>query len=319
MMRTVAGLTLLLRFAAIAEGQDSAAPPIQVERGAIVTESGVRLFYERRGEGLDTLVILHGGPGLSSAYMIPDLDFLARRHTLLFYDQRGTGRSTVVTDTARLRLADHLADLEAIRRHLGTTRLTLLGHSWGAGLAAHYARAYPDHVARLILVGAMPPRATPYMQQFGRSLRTWMDSTTAARFAGIAAARRGASDPVAACRAYWSIFIRGYFADPRDSSSALRMHGDVCNAPPDAIRNASVVSAAVMGPFGDWDWRDAFSQVRVPVLIIHGDKDPIPAVSAQEWQAMFQGSTLVLVKEAGHFAYVDQSAAVLRAVDAFLR
>lgn len=289
----------------------------QVREGYVVTDDGVRLYYRLQGNGPDPLVVIHGGPGLSSAYLA-DLDILARTRALVFYDQRGAGRSTVVTDSTRLRLADHVGDLEAVRRHFGLNRLALLGHSWGAALAAQYARAHPDRVSRLILVGAMPPRATPYMQQFGQNLHAWMDNTMEARVATLAAARRDATDPVAACRAYWSVFIQGYFANPQDSAGPARMRGDVCDAPPEAIRNTGVVSASVLRPLGDWDWRDEFRQVRVPVLIIHGDKDPIPVASAAEWQAAFSDATLVIVQGAGHFPYVERPEAFLGPVEAFL-
>jgi proline iminopeptidase len=319
MLRSVVVLGSALAFLGLSGCQNRRVRAEDVREGYVPTEEGVRLHYEVLGSGPDTIVVLHGGPGLSAAYLASDLDLLARDHALLFYDQRGAGRSTVLTDSARLRLADHLRDLETVRRHFALQRVILLGHSWGAGLAAHYARTYPGHVARLILVGPVPLRATPYMQQFGRHLRMWMDSATAARFATISAAREHASDPVGACRAYWSIFIHGYFADPEDATGPARMRGDVCDAPPAAIRNGDLVGAAVLGPLGDWDWRDEFRRVAIPVLIIHGEKDPIPAASAEEWQAAFPSATLVLLKDAGHFPYVEQPEAFLRAIKRFLR
>jgi len=124
---------------------------------------------------------------------------------------------------------------------------------------------------------------------------------------------------VSACRAYWSIFIRGYFPDPHDMTMVRRMRGDVCDAPPEALRNGRLVGRSVLGPFGDWDWREEFRSVRVPVLIIHGEKDPIPAASAAEWQAAFPEAALEIVKGAGHFPYVEQPEAFLRLVDEFVR
>ena len=295
------------------------APTVPAPATVVTTADSVRLHYQVHGRGPDTLLVLHGGPGLSSAYLAPDLDLLARGHTLVFYDQRGAGRSTVLTDSTRLRLADHIRDLEAVRNHFGMERVTLVGHSWGAGLAALYAREHPDRTARLVLVDPVPLRATPWMQQFGRNLRAWMDSATAARFAEVAKARRDAEDPVAACRAYWAVFIHGYFSDPLDPTLPARMKGDVCGDPPDAIANGGLVSSSVLGPMGDWDWREDFRELRVPVLVIHGDKDPIPAASAAEWQAAWPDAALVLVESAGHFPYVEQPVEFFRAVEAFLQ
>jgi pimeloyl-ACP methyl ester carboxylesterase len=67
-----------------------------------------------------TLVIIHGGPGFSSAYFGHDLDALigtGRGHALLFYDQRGAGQSTLVEDSVGLSAPWFAEDLEAVRRH----------------------------------------------------------------------------------------------------------------------------------------------------------------------------------------------------------
>jgi proline iminopeptidase len=82
-------------------------------------------------------------------YFAKDLTPLAATHTLLFYDQRGAGRSSLVTDSAALDGQRFAEDLESVRKHFGLARVTLLGHSWGAGVAALYSSRYPDRIARL--------------------------------------------------------------------------------------------------------------------------------------------------------------------------
>jgi pimeloyl-ACP methyl ester carboxylesterase len=114
------------------------------------------------------------------------------------------------------------------------------------------------------------------------------------------------------------VFIHGYFSDPRDTTLPARMRGDVCSDPPEALRNSGLVSRSVLGPFGDWDWREDFRELRMPVLVVHGDHDPIPPASAAEWPAAFPDATLVLIANAGHFPYVEQPDAFLRAVEDFL-
>jgi proline iminopeptidase len=235
--------------------------------------------------------------------------FLSDSYRLISYDQRGSGRSTVVTDPARLTLEHHVDDVDAVRRHFGFERMVLVGHSWGAAPSAFYAFAHPERVAALVLVDPMPMRRGPWMQQFGENLRKWMDEPTAKRVDELAVARRNAPDPVAACRAYWAVFLRGYLSDPQDLSVLSRMRGDVCNDPPVAISNIGVVSRAALGPLGDWDWRDRFRNVNVPVLIVHGAKDPIPIESAAEWQKAFPQATLVPIDDAGHFPQVEQPVA----------
>ena len=98
-------------------------------------------------------MLIHGGPGLTSDYLADDLTTMARNHSLLIYDQRGIGRSTLVSDSTALAAQRYVEDLEAIRKHLGLEQLTLLGHSWGVVPATLYAMQYPQRVRRMILVG----------------------------------------------------------------------------------------------------------------------------------------------------------------------
>jgi proline iminopeptidase len=62
----------------------------------------VRLFYRLVGGGRDIVVVVHGGPGFTMDYFVDDRAPMAERHTLLFYDQRGTGRSSLVADSSAL-------------------------------------------------------------------------------------------------------------------------------------------------------------------------------------------------------------------------
>jgi hypothetical protein len=112
---------------------------LEAKEGYVEAGDGVRLFYRSVGTGGDTVVVLHGGPGFSMDYLAADLEPLAARHVLLFYDQRGTGRSTLVTDSVSLDAQRFADDLEAVRRQFGIQRLTLLGHSWERRGGAHGA------------------------------------------------------------------------------------------------------------------------------------------------------------------------------------
>ncbi len=285
--------------------------------GFIPASDGVQLYYQVDGEGGDPIVVLHGGPGLSMAYLEPDLAFLAgSRRRLIFYDQRGSGRSTVTADPMLINVGRHVEDLEMVRRFFDLGRMILVGHSWGAGLAVHYAARYPEHVARLLLVSPIPPRSSPYMIEFGRNLRKWMNEELRADLDAAAAAREGAEDPLAACRAYWAIFIRGYLADP-DHPPPLG--GDVCGDPAEAVRNQETVLSLTMSPLGDYDWRPLARSIKARTLVIHGERDPIPMQAAVEWTVAFDRARLLAVPDSGHFPFAEQPSRFFDAADRFLR
>src|SRR5687768_18224266 len=73
-----------------------------------------------------------------------DMEPLARGRRVIYYDQRGNGRSQLVESDEGLALERHIADLEALRRHFRLERMTLLGNSWGGLLISAYAAAYPE-------------------------------------------------------------------------------------------------------------------------------------------------------------------------------
>jgi pimeloyl-ACP methyl ester carboxylesterase len=74
---------------------------------------------------------------------------------VIFYDQRGGGKSELPADTSRLVAARQIQDLDEIRRHFGLTKVTLLAHSYGPLLAASYAIAHPDAVKKMVLLRSL--------------------------------------------------------------------------------------------------------------------------------------------------------------------
>ena len=199
--------------------------------GYIAGAGGVRLFYRVEGSAPDTVVVLHGGPGLNLEGLRPDLRPLTPRHTLLYLDQRGSGRSEM-PDTLRLTAELMVEDLEAVRRTLSLERLTLLGHSWGAGLAVLYAARYPGRVGLMVLVGPIPPRLHPYMDQYIAGQEARRDSAESARSAVLDSLWATAPDPYPPCRESTRIFLRGVAATPE---AADRIKGDLCAGTPENI------------------------------------------------------------------------------------
>lgn len=104
---------------------------------------GTRLFVELVGNGAP-LLMLSGGPACIN-YLRPVAELLPQR-TCFLPEPRGVGQSGGGPHD----IATAIADLEALRVHLGFGKWDVLGHSWGADLGLFYALAHPERVSRLI-------------------------------------------------------------------------------------------------------------------------------------------------------------------------
>ena len=133
-----------------------------VARTEYLSADGARLFLMVRGDDRNAPVLLslHGGPGGAERPLFRYYDgALEQRFVVAYWDQRGAGRSfDPNADPRELTIARHLADLEVVverLHHEFGSRVTLIGHSWGAALALLYARAHPQHIAAVIAVAPL--------------------------------------------------------------------------------------------------------------------------------------------------------------------
>ncbi len=88
--------------------------------------------YDHGGEG-DAVLLLHGDPGVPD-YLEPVAEMLVPFGLRpVRFDQRGSGGS--LSTDLRFGPLDHVADVEAVRSHVGVERVHVFGHSWGGLLA----------------------------------------------------------------------------------------------------------------------------------------------------------------------------------------
>lgn len=264
---------------------------------------GVRLFERRAGAG-PPVVVLHGGPGAHHDYLLPGFDLLASRRTLIYYDQRGGGRSPVSRDTP-VGWQEQVADLDALRERWGLVSLALAGYSWGGLLAMLYATTHPTRVSHVALVSPAPSN---------RAARQRFEERLAARSAtpAIRAERQqlresglAERDPEAYRRRGFALSVAGYFHDP---ARAMELT---------PFRVTGRTQQEVWDSLGDYDLRPALSRLSVPAVVVHGDDDPIPVESAQE-TARLLGAECHLLPDCGHVPYVEAPAEFRRVLDAFL-
>jgi proline iminopeptidase len=269
--------------------------------------NGVRLYTRRVGDG-PAVVVLHGGPGAHHDYLLPQYDRLAHRRTLLYYDQRGGGRSPVTRETP-VGWREQVADLEALRDRWGLERVTLLGYSWGGLLAVLYALAHPDRVTRLALVSAAPLTAA-WRDEFERRFAARMAQPWLARArAELTASGLSRTDPEKYRRIAFALSVAGYFRDPSQARLLT------------PFRVTARTQQAVWASLGAYDLRAEVHRVfpngTAPrALLVHGVYDPMPLESARETAGLL--STGVIELATGHAPHVEAPEEFERALEGFL-
>ena len=272
-----------------------------------VEVNGVRLFTRPVGSG-PLVVVLHGGPGAHHDYLLPQYDLLANRRELFYYDQRGGGQSPVSRDTP-VGWREQVADLDALRLHLGTERLTLCGYSWGGLLAVLYLLEHPEHVERLALVSPASLTLT-YRREFDAEFARRMAAPEIQRERdALRVSGMRERDPAAYQRRAFELSVAGYFRDFHDAKNLT------------SFRVTARTQQAVWDSLDDYDLRPALRELasRIPLpasRVVHGTFDPIPIAGSRELAGLLHARLVEL--PAGHCPHVEVTNDFVRALDDFL-
>ncbi|MEQ8423276.1 MAG: alpha/beta hydrolase [Cyclobacteriaceae bacterium] len=284
--------------------------------GTFPGADSLKIYYQIKGSGPDTLIVIHGGPGMDSEYMVADFTPLSENHTLLFYDQRGGGRSDLPEDTTLLHIDHHVADLEALRNYFGLDQMTLVAHSFGPMLAAKYALRYPGNVSRMIFLGPIPPMKEDFYAQYGNNLGSRLSEDEINSMIKHNQNLLGGVDVKSSCTSFWNIALKPRLAEGIDVSV---VKGDCCAASPEAIRyGMQKTNPTTSGSLGDWDLRPQLAELNIKTLIIHGEEEAIPMAMVEHWASAMPNAELIKVAGAGHFTYVEQPDVVWPAIESFL-
>ena len=330
-MKTISAMLLVLLTISVAEYQavwtseEGAAGMSQTNPNANVSEIQVSagntsLYVRATGKG-QPMIVLHGGPDFDHSYLLPDLDRLKDSFRLIYYDQRGRGRSADKVKPEDVSLASDLDDLDRVRQHFKLGSVALLGHSWGAVLALEYALRHPTRVSHLVLMNPAPASAADlaafrkvYLEKIGAD----MDRQRAI----VASAAYQAGDPEAVVARY-RIHFKPSLARAEDyerlmatMQTAFRSQGS------EGIVKARAVEDRLM--LDTWqkpgyDLLPKLRSLRIPALVIAGDKDFFPLEVAAHIADALPNAKLVTTRECGHFAFLECPGEVRNALRDFFK
>jgi proline iminopeptidase len=315
----VVGLSAILVTESGEAARSQTAPGAAAREGR-VSVGATSLYVREIGRG-SPVIVLHGGPDFDQGYLLPDMDRLANGLRLIYYDQRGRGRSADGVRPEDVTLASDIDDVDAVRRHFALESATLLGHSWGTVLALEYAIRHPSLVSRLILMNPAPASArdvTAFRNAYAQKLGADLDRQRA--IAASDAYRNGDPEVVAA---RYRLHFKPALSRPADYEKLMAtMKAGFRRQGATGILKARAVEDRLMRDTWEIDGYDLMprlSSLKIPTLVIAGDHDFIPVEIAEHIARAIPGARLVTLRDCGHFAYLECAGDVRKAFDDFFR
>jgi len=278
------------------------------EKSKTFEASGATIYYEVIGSpaGLP-LIVVNGGPGFDHTYLLQSTawDMLARHRQVVFYDQRGTGQSLGQHKDQTFTLKDQIADLEALRAHLGFEHIDLLGHSWGGFLVMAYAAMHPERVSHLAIVDSMSPKG------FKDTIFLFDDVFPEGTERQAAAAFPAAMGDKAASAADLREYISMLFYSPEKRDAFLAAFSP-------SAENKDV-NHAVSADIEQFDLSPEIRKFRFPVLVATGryDMNVAPLCAYRIHQAI-PDSQFVVFERSGHLPFYEEPDAFVAALERFL-
>jgi pimeloyl-ACP methyl ester carboxylesterase/predicted glycosyltransferase len=250
---------------------------------------GVRIFYEVYGEGEQTVLLLPTWSLFHSRHWKMQIPYLARHSRVVTFDGRGNGKSDRPLEPEAHDEREYAADAIEVLNATQTERAVIAGFSMGAQRALILAAEHPDRIAGAVFIGPSYPgggepvaaRAVYDFEQRYEVYEGWAKHN----------------------RHYWLIdyadwvdfFVREIFTEPH-STKAIE-DGIWWGLETDAETLIATYDAPLMTAA---DARTLATQVRCPVLVIHGDRDGLCDVSRGGALAEHAGGDLVVLEGSGH-------------------
>jgi 3-oxoadipate enol-lactonase len=257
---------------------------------SFLTVDADQLYYEVVGDG-PLVVFIHDGLLHSAAWEAQVAPF-ATHYRVARYDRRGYGRSSIPTEPYSIR-----DDLCSLLDHLSASSVTLIGASIGGGIALDFALSYPKQVNRLVLVGAALPGfgfSEHFMQRNRAAMRPLVEEQNIA-----ATITNWANDP--------------YLVALQNAAARDQLHR-LLTANPQNLTNPFhlIQRLPAIRP-------EQLATLQLPTLIVVGEAD-IPDVHAHAGAIGFTlpNAQRMVLRDAGHLAYLDNAVTFNEAVLAFL-
>ena len=275
--------------------------------------NGTELYCKVIGEG-EPLLIVHGGPSMNHDYLLPQLEPLAAKYKLIFYDQRASGRSPIPPDSNKdISYRIMVDDIEALRNAFGINKLNILAHSWGAKLAINYALQYPEHLGKLIFVSPVTFNHEYDSIQIATiaAKTTVADKDARKKLVGSPGFMKGDMN------VYKQVLLLMYKTSFYDTANLRKLN---IVLPDDFYHTNAVLTRGLLTDQNryDRDYYHSLKKIKAPLLIIQGAADNIPVAAGERLKASVANGKLIVFNKSGHFPFIEEQEKFLNEVSAFM-
>lgn len=284
---------------------------IAQEAEKIVDINGAKIFCKTLGDG-EPLVIVHGGPGLAHDYLFDPFKQLSDNYKLIFYDQRGCGKSQEFNEGESSTMETMVEDLEGVRKEFKLEKMNLVGQSWGAVIAFNYIFKYPDRVKYLILLEPAPG-SSEYIQNVQQTIMSRLSKEEIERLVKISQSPDLRTSPEL-FKEFMNIRMKNYFYNSTYASKKNFNYFDT-----ERIKKF-FASSALFGPYlMSYSLYDKMRNISCPTLIIHGDYDVIPTEAIERMGKEIKNAEVHIVKECGHFVHIEKPEFYFNTIRSFIK
>ncbi len=258
-----------------------------------------RVWYESVGEG-PAILLLHGGPGGASDYLIPLMELAQDGYRVVRYDQLGSRRSDRPDDPSLLQVPRFVEEVEAVRQTLRLGKIRLIGQSWGAFLALEYALNYQQNLHSLVLYSgaASTKQCVEGMDSLRRRLPAASQEALALHEAN------GTTDHPDYLEAM-EVLYRRHLCQTHPYPAYLQESMEHMSAP---VYNTmwGPNEFTCTGNLMDWERRDRLAEIAVPTMITCGRFDEVVPACSETMHAGIPGSILRIFENSSHLAHFEE-------------
>lgn len=273
--------------------------------------NGTKLYCKVIGKG-QPLIIIHGGPTMSHDYLLPHLLPLSKQFKLIFFDQRGTGRS-VLPDSNEMSHQAMIEDINGVMDAFKLDSANILAHSWGAKLAVLYAMANPARVKKMVLSNPiiMSHEFDSLQNVHISAKKTAADREKMRELSHDEGFRNGNREII---RQMMVLNFRSGFYDTANVEKLKLV------IPENFIQSSMLTMKGLNSDFRNYD-KDYFplmNEVKKPVLIMHGMADDIILKADEKMQRSLGNAKLERFNKSGHFPFIEENDKFTKTVSEFL-